>query len=394
MSMESLRNGGDIEAHEMNNAEKESLIRGTYTFEQLYVAIDKVGTVPGSQEEFTAEQLKDKIERVRKGELELNYITRTYGIRDTVERSLAGSSPEEPPELEAAVALELPHADPAGEADPEYSPDTPPELAASNSVELPTHNISEKRPHTDENSPNDPISPLTGDEVTFYHRAQEADELRYDTVYQLNLQADPERYLDIHNPEVQERYNTLKQKMSRYDAVVRPNSFEELAKVLENSSLQNGDEVLSGSAVLSTIEKVRDGVLPLTALPESMQQGIASLVAKSVFERLTNEQDVDIPEHEWELFMRAHPPIADYLGSRHVVGYPQIGADAVRLKGAVMEGTLVWADTKSAVFKTSKGFQLISTDEILMENGKTRSENNEERMRSPGATVRQRPLPK
>jgi hypothetical protein len=117
MSIENLGRGNSYEKKELAEAEKDALVSSSHNFEQLYAAIDKIGKAKGSQETFTAEQLKDKIARVRSGTIDLNYITRTHGLRDAVERLIGNQVEHEAPshgnvEFEARVESSTPEASP------------------------------------------------------------------------------------------------------------------------------------------------------------------------------------------------------------------------------------------------------------------------------------------
>jgi len=101
----SSENPANRRTHEIGPNGQTSAIKGTGSFERLYAVLDEIGSVQGSQELYTAAQLKDKIDRVRSGELGLDYITSTFGLRDAVERIMQSESSVEAaaPEQEAAA---------------------------------------------------------------------------------------------------------------------------------------------------------------------------------------------------------------------------------------------------------------------------------------------------
>jgi len=59
------------------------------SFDDLIKTIEKGGGIEGSQEFYDAKKLKNVIDKVRKGELGITYITRTGGLRQKVEDLLA-----------------------------------------------------------------------------------------------------------------------------------------------------------------------------------------------------------------------------------------------------------------------------------------------------------------
>lgn len=60
-------------------------IGGAQSFAELYQAIEQAGGFQGSQQFYQPAELRNIIERVRKGELDTSYITRTGGLRSRVE---------------------------------------------------------------------------------------------------------------------------------------------------------------------------------------------------------------------------------------------------------------------------------------------------------------------
>lgn len=68
------------------------LIRAAVDFETLYETIRQVRTIRGTGREYSAEKLIGYIEEVRKGDMDINYITRTYGLRDKVQELLGVKS--------------------------------------------------------------------------------------------------------------------------------------------------------------------------------------------------------------------------------------------------------------------------------------------------------------
>jgi len=64
--------------------ESKLTIGNSKNFIELYQALEQIGGVQGSKQFYSASQLKDIIERVRKGELNINYVTNTHSLRDKV----------------------------------------------------------------------------------------------------------------------------------------------------------------------------------------------------------------------------------------------------------------------------------------------------------------------
>lgn len=65
--------------------ERRGTIGGAQSFAELYQAIEQAGGLQGSQQFYQPVELRNIIERVRKGELDTSYITRTGGLRSRVE---------------------------------------------------------------------------------------------------------------------------------------------------------------------------------------------------------------------------------------------------------------------------------------------------------------------
>lgn len=68
---------------------KSTGIEDAESFDALYEAIRTIGEIQGTKKNYTPEQLVKVIERVRHGHRPLEFVTRSYGIRDSVERLLA-----------------------------------------------------------------------------------------------------------------------------------------------------------------------------------------------------------------------------------------------------------------------------------------------------------------
>lgn len=67
----------------------EDAIQKTNNFSDLFGAIHQIGNISGTGEDYDPDKIIDYIERVRRGEMDIRYITRAYGLREKV-RELAG----------------------------------------------------------------------------------------------------------------------------------------------------------------------------------------------------------------------------------------------------------------------------------------------------------------
>jgi len=76
-----------------------SQVRQVKSFDQLNHLIDRFGLVVGSRELFSPNKLKKIIEQVREGNLGLEYVTRTYGLRAKVEELLSEEIEEDIPDI-------------------------------------------------------------------------------------------------------------------------------------------------------------------------------------------------------------------------------------------------------------------------------------------------------
>lgn len=68
------------------------LIQSASDFETLYETIRQMGVIRGTAKEYEAEKLIGYIDRVRSGDMDLSYITRTYGLRDKIQELLGVKS--------------------------------------------------------------------------------------------------------------------------------------------------------------------------------------------------------------------------------------------------------------------------------------------------------------
>lgn len=84
---------GEIGAENHLEMEIDSDIETATSFETLYEAIRRRGIIVGSRKKYTAQEIIDLIELTRKGEVSINYITRSHGIRAAVERLLKIENP-------------------------------------------------------------------------------------------------------------------------------------------------------------------------------------------------------------------------------------------------------------------------------------------------------------
>lgn len=72
--------------------EPASLVERVNNFDQLEEVIDEIGPVRGSQDVYSPDQLIDLIKKVRVGELDINYVTSTHGLRGKVSELLQSDS--------------------------------------------------------------------------------------------------------------------------------------------------------------------------------------------------------------------------------------------------------------------------------------------------------------
>ncbi len=72
-----------------NPLEKETKgIESVESFESLYKVIRNTGEIKGTLKNYTPDEVIKVIERVRHGHRSIEFVTRSYGIRDAVERLL------------------------------------------------------------------------------------------------------------------------------------------------------------------------------------------------------------------------------------------------------------------------------------------------------------------
>jgi len=64
--------------------DRKAKISNAKNFEELFSAIEEIGTIDGTKEKYSPEELKQIINQVRNGDIRNTYVTRTYGLRDKV----------------------------------------------------------------------------------------------------------------------------------------------------------------------------------------------------------------------------------------------------------------------------------------------------------------------
>ncbi len=88
---------------ERKGSEHELAIGSTNTFDELFVVLDTIGSLEGSQTRYSAKDLQIIITDVRAGTLDIGGVTRAGGLRDKV-RELLGKESEK----EKGEALDIP----------------------------------------------------------------------------------------------------------------------------------------------------------------------------------------------------------------------------------------------------------------------------------------------
>ncbi len=79
---------------ERKGSEHELAIGSTNTFDELFVVLDTIGSLEGSQTRYSAKDLQIIITDVRAGTLDIGGVTRAGGLRDKVSELLVKESEE------------------------------------------------------------------------------------------------------------------------------------------------------------------------------------------------------------------------------------------------------------------------------------------------------------
>jgi hypothetical protein len=392
MSLEnpSSRKSGIESRIEASDTEKEKTIRSSHTFEQLYSALDKVGSIKGSSELFQPEDLKSKIERVRAGTLDLNFITRTFGLRETVAELLEQDerSPKPKPPFQATVALELPSEEVSKEEvsleDSSPKDPSPFEAGATASAEKARRPEDEDSfdPIDDEPDPKEPSSDISIEEPKDMETHDELGEVPTDPVPTLSPEdADflKQAEKDLRSPlRREERYFEIlsrKQTIDRQrDDILYAKSFADLQDALNSTNAENTAELAK------RIERVWNGTGTLDDLPQSIRSGAENVLATQAVEKLERNQQVSLQSQEWNAFLTRNPVDLNYLGNRvsMLYNYPAIGAMDVKTREGIIDGELVWANEEGAIFKKGDTFVRVPMEEIVMDNDKTYGEIKKE----------------
>ncbi|MEQ1500357.1 MAG: hypothetical protein ABL917_03250 [Parcubacteria group bacterium] len=70
----------------LSEAEKETAINGATTPDELYEVINKIGVVHGTSLDYKPSELIHVISSVLEGTMDLSKVTRTYNLRNVVEK--------------------------------------------------------------------------------------------------------------------------------------------------------------------------------------------------------------------------------------------------------------------------------------------------------------------
>lgn len=125
-----------------SDPEKQKSIEASRSFKQLYETLRTIGSIESTTGPFEAEELISIIEKVRTGQRELTYVTRTHGLREKVKSLMSEEvkGPKNPAPSEAAVALELPLPEEEAKVEKnieEVGPNKPPSSETAAAKELP-----------------------------------------------------------------------------------------------------------------------------------------------------------------------------------------------------------------------------------------------------------------
>jgi hypothetical protein len=372
---------------EASDREKERTIRRSYNFDQLYSAIDEVGSIQGSQELFQPADLKEKIARVREGKLDITYITRTFGLRETVSRLLEPDErdPKPKPPFQATVALELPSEEIPKEEVPieDSSTKDPSPLEASATVSAEKVRQPEDEDSFEPNNEPDPSEPSS--EVAIDEQGgvgEDIAEVPTDPIPTLSpededflRQAERSISSRLRNEEKYFEILSRKQTIDRKRAdIIYAKSFADLQDAIFSTNADNTAELAK------RIEKVWSGTGSLDDLPPSLRSGAENVLATQALEKLSRNERVSLKSQEWDAFIARNFVDPNYLGNRVAMfyNYPAIGATDVKTREGIIDGELVWANKEMAVFKNGDTFLRVPMEEIVMDNDKTYGEIKKE----------------
>jgi hypothetical protein len=284
MSLENPGSGNKYEQQkELNEAEKEAAIRGTYTFDQLYSAPDKVGSIQGSQGTFEAEQLQDKINRVRSGAIDLNYITRTHGLRDTVERLLQSPNPVEsqiPPQPSAIetpsleVTQESPIEEPASEATPEHTHSGAPAAESHEPRIQESEDAQGEMPNQPEivaNDESDNVIDLTSEQIE-----EARQEMEVDSIERRKVEIITRAFTDASEERVSTNIGALRQQVGGSRNAERVDVWEGIRRSI------SGNAYLEMSSNIATIRQETEQNSFLSKIAESIHSDVFEGPSKSM----------------------------------------------------------------------------------------------------------------
>ena len=82
--MENTVGGEEKKENKNTDLENEKKIKDSKNFGELFYALNDAGNIKGSEKSYSGEELISIINKVRSGELDIDYVTRTHGLREKV----------------------------------------------------------------------------------------------------------------------------------------------------------------------------------------------------------------------------------------------------------------------------------------------------------------------
>lgn len=335
---------------ELQESEKEALVKAAESFSDLYDVIEKIGPVQGSQELFLPMRLIDIIAKVRRGEIGLGFVTNTYKIADQVEYLLG---------IESNTDTE-PNPNDRGPKSPEplsAKLETPQEEEQAVNIEA--------DPAVSEGGPE---APIIGFPVPDYE---------WDTPGGLyNEWRGMEKYRGLTYNDTEGFYpkmgsNNLGTRQGRINGSMIYCDGETAIFQTPNGKMgvPFGDLISPSGKTYSEIQ-----------IEKELKENSRRLKAEEVWAKLHENKTVVLTSDQWKDFYNYYSADTNFLAEN---GFT-LGQSNVRSKDGLIEGDLVWGNQDWAVFsnKTATNFSVIPFKDLIVDESILEAQRQAEQRRA------------
>lgn len=313
-------------------------------FEELVDVVDKKAAFKGSQEYFYNDRLKDILNRVRDGKLELNYITNSLGLRDAVKRIMST-------EKEKSFS----------------SDEAKKEEIRKNIAEegLPKENMQEEKEQI--------VAPNQHLEEIFTILNKERGMIG---IYQAIMMTESaprtrpgiyDKYGGFH-PAVLQNFLTKYPSRAKFDLFVRK-KFPNTGSEKRFDSINMYDLIRFADVVYGDKSEIPEGKPDNPEEPNKPDTPIVYEAYRASENELVSK-GID-PRRSDINYAYVFNSISEDALIRRYGHLPKIGAENLATRSGVVNGRLIWCDCRIAIFETPQGKLVVPFDEIVSPGGKT-----------------------